>query len=251
MATNINVFIKDGLLTGNIELLASDAYLRLASRSTLSTRDRESKVEKKATTKVTESPQQLRSGGRLQDPPTYKKRRLGALAIGSGATNDEEDSQDGGSQDPVFLEWKNIIVNNSCNPNPWTVSRDQRRIRYDFVDSANCGGTCSSTQSGSAELFIPASSGLRSLNISFSGRGERESTGFERFAATLNGETILDASSPGGGLQCQMGPLLTSYPLGQSVSLLPNIDYVLFISSTTGDSLFHVGAFHDFEYTIN
>jgi hypothetical protein len=115
MATNINVFIKDGLLAGNIELLASDAYLRLASRSTLSTRDRELKVEKKATTKVTESPQQSRPGGRLQDPPTYKRRRLGALAVGSGATNDEEDSQDGGSSGPTSPGVPFLIFSNSNN----------------------------------------------------------------------------------------------------------------------------------------
>ena len=117
MATNINVFIKDGLLAGNIELLASDAYLRSASRNALSTRSRDSKVEKQAATKVSEGFQFSRSSGGLQDPPTYKRRRLGVLAIGSGATNDQEDQNDGGSgSGPEFpVVMKAVDTNYSVN----------------------------------------------------------------------------------------------------------------------------------------
>ena len=64
------------------------------------------------------------------------------------------------------LTWTTTKVN-PCSSAPWVISAGNQTIRYNVVDSQNCGGTCNSTQSGTATATITVGNSATNLNLNF------------------------------------------------------------------------------------
>lgn len=153
---------------------------------------------------------------------------------------------------PVFgLDWT-TTVNNQCDPNPWVISNNNQTIRYNIVDSFNCGGTCTATQSGTATATITVGPNTTWMSVDFEGIGELQDPNYELIEIYLNDVLIADAHAAGGKLGCQMGPVVKNYIEPSPYMLEANNVYELFIVFTTNDGLFHVGSYYqiDLGFTI-
>jgi len=148
-----------------------------------------------------------------------------------------------------FHAWE-LTLDNPCSTESWTVSNQGRTLRFDFVDSVNCGGTCDSEQSGEAVLQIPAGECARTLTFDVSGVVENENSGFDVANVFLNGVPIMQAEGKELGQQCVMGEPTINYPEGQSVTLAANESYTLFVKVDSMDPNYHVDAFYLFEFDI-
>lgn len=62
---------------------------------------------------------------------------------------------------------------------PWAISNNGKTIRYSLEDSANCGGSNSNIQTGTAEAIIINTTSPITMGFSFTGIAELQSTGFE------------------------------------------------------------------------
>lgn len=136
-------------------------------------------------------------------------------------------------------------------------------LRLDWENDANCGGVNPYTQSAGAQLVLYATV-TSQLKITWQGMGERQDPEFERmdlwFARCQENGTLItpeslvgSASSPGGGLGCAhdapggpVGPVV-SHPTGpQFLTMTGGNFYRIRIAATTGDSLYHTGAWYQF-----
>jgi hypothetical protein len=169
------------------------------------------------------------------------------------------------------IEWETELYDEFDNPlntgqlegNPWVVSLGGSRIRVNVEDSENCDCTyelpgCTSpavnteTQTAYAQATItaPPDSDV-SLGFSFSGVAEEEASGFENIVFILNGTTVASATSPGtiGGNTCEMGPAVPTYFVPPPYVLPAGSVNTLEIYFTTGDPLYHVGAYYQADFT--
>ena len=138
----------------------------------------------------------------------------------------------------------------TCQPSGWLVSPNNLNIRYNISDSTNCGGTCNGTQTGTAIATITVNNADTYLDLSFTGVGELEAANFENIRFIIDGGTYLsvevaNAHAAGGGLGCQMGPVIQEYLEPSPYLLTANTVYTFTIEFTTADNLFQVGAFYD------
>ena len=148
------------------------------------------------------------------------------------------------------LSWT-TTVSNTCNSSPWTISAGNQTIRYDIVDSTNCGGTCSAVQAGTATATITVGSSAVNLGLDFEGIGEAQASAYERITFTLNGTQVADAHAPGGGLGCVMGPVVKTYTTSPPYTLAANTTHTLVIDFTTADALYHVNAYYEVDLSFS
>lgn len=149
-----------------------------------------------------------------------------------------------------FIEW-NFNWSGQLAGNPWTLNPNLSSVRIDVEDSADCGGSNPSTQTGQAIATIKVGNQNLNLDINFNGAGETEATGYESLNIYINGLQIGAASSPGGGRGCS--PVAPSIIIQQPATqvLLANTTYILEFNFTTIDPRFHIDAFYEINLLFN
>lgn len=149
------------------------------------------------------------------------------------------------SSTPVTgLTWS-VTSNNPCDPTPWNISNNDLKIRYDIVNSFNCGGTCSSIQSGSATANIIVLNFNTYLNLDFDGIGELQQSNFDVISFYLDDVLIANAHAAGGNLGCQMGDVIKTYNVPSPYLLLANTTHKLSIIFSTNDGLYHTNSYYE------
>lgn len=147
------------------------------------------------------------------------------------------------------LAWT-TTVNNTCNATPWVISNNNSTIRYNIEDSANCGGSCGATQSGTATATITVGASDVDMDLDFEGIGELEASAFEKISFDLNGTEVARANAAGGGLGCAMGPVVKTFITAPPYRLNANTTHTLFIDFTTADANYHVGAYYEVDLSF-
>lgn len=145
---------------------------------------------------------------------------------------------------PNGINWA-LTVNNPCNPAPWLITENSTRIRYNVVDSLNCGGTCNAIQSGTATALITVGSKDTDMVLSFEGMGEIEDANFELIRFVLNGVELAKAHALGGDQGCGSAPVVKQIIVPGPYRLTALTNYTFRIDFTTNDELFHTGAFYE------
>jgi hypothetical protein len=145
------------------------------------------------------------------------------------------------------ITWDTSSYYGIMGSNPWVVTENGGRIRFNIEDSLNCGGSNDETQGGTATATITVGGSAGSLGFSFSGVAEEEATGYELISFYLNGVLIASATSPGtiGGDTCVMGPAVVTYHVAPPYALAANSVNTLIINFTTFDEFYHVGAYYE------
>jgi hypothetical protein len=147
------------------------------------------------------------------------------------------------------LTWV-TTVDNLCDATPWVITNQNLKIRYNVTDSENCGGTCNTTQSGTATATITVGAINVNMGLSFSGIGELEAPNFEKITFSLDGTEIAKANAAGGSLGCEMGPVVQTYTVPPPYLLLAGSVHTLLINFTTNDGLYHVDSFYEVDLTF-
>lgn len=147
------------------------------------------------------------------------------------------------------LNW-DLTVSNSCDSEPWAISNQNLKIRYNITDSVNCGGPCSTTQAGTATATITVGGKDVNMGLSFEGVGELQASNYEKITFTLDGQQIARANAAGGNLGCQMGPVVQSYNVPPPYYMEAFSEHTLFIDFTTADNLYHIDAFYEINLTF-
>lgn len=156
---------------------------------------------------------------------------------------------------PFDLSWgatSNNSSNAGCLDGGWVISEENTKIRFNISDSSNCGGTCPITQTGTATATINVGSVDVQMNLDFTGLGEAQAAGsFERIEFRLNATLLARGSSAGGGLGCAPAiPIVKQIIVPGPYLLLANTTYQFNISFTTGDGLYHLGAFYEIKLSF-
>lgn len=144
---------------------------------------------------------------------------------------------------------------------PWSLSEDGFRVRIDWENSANCGGSNSNRQIGTAVATIETDRDLL-MTVTWSGKGEIQDPSdsnpgtYEHMALLLDDEEIGMARSPGGGFGCtdldtgEHVRDVVSFPPSPQQVLVRTGTRVLRINADTVDGLYHIGAWYQFELTF-
>jgi hypothetical protein len=148
------------------------------------------------------------------------------------------------------LTWTTTKVN-PCSSAPWVISAGNQTIRYNVVDSVNCGGTCSATQSGTATATITVGNSATNLNLDFEGLGELQDADYEKITFKLNGTLVARAQAQGGQQGCAMGPVVKTFITNPPYALSANSTNTLLIEFTTNDGKFHIGAYYEVELSFS
>ena len=145
------------------------------------------------------------------------------------------------------ITWDTSVYYGIMGSNPWVVTENGGRIRFNIEDSLNCGGSNDEIQGGTATATITVGGSAGSLGFSFSGLAEEQDTGYELIDFYLNGVLVASATSPGtiGGGTCVMGPAVVTYHVAPPYALVANSVNTLIINFTTFDEAFHVGAYYE------
>jgi hypothetical protein len=152
---------------------------------------------------------------------------------------------------PFQINWVTTSNNNTnpaCVNGGWVISEQNTKIRYNISDSANCvSGGCPITQEGTAIANIRTGSQSVIMTLNFEGLGEAQDAGaFERIEFLLNSQLLARGSSAGGGLHCAPAvPIVKAIIVPGPYLLSANTDYEFRINFTTGDALYHVGAYYE------
>lgn len=149
---------------------------------------------------------------------------------------------------PFDIDWE-LTWNGTLLGNPWIISNKEMSIRFNVEDSLNCGGNNVNTQSGTATATITVGNKNVLMDIDFVGIGELEASGFEEINFYINGNQIGSATSTGGSLECQMGPIIKTQQPQQQI-LLANQVYTFLINFSTNDHLYHVGSYYQVDLTF-
>ena len=183
----------------------------------------------------------------LSETTTYYVRAYATNAVGTGYGQTETFQT---IALPVTgLSWT-TTVDNTCNPTPWTISNNNSTIRYDIEDSNNCGGSCTVTQAGTATATITVGASDVDMDLDFEGIGELEAASFEKISFDLNGTEVARANAAGGGLGCQMGPVVKTFITAPPYRLNANTTHTLFIDFTTNDGQYHQGAYYEVDLSF-
>lgn len=147
------------------------------------------------------------------------------------------------------LIWS-ITADNPCSEDPWNFIKYgsfnnglQYDIMYNIEDSENCGGTCSSVQSGMAIATIYTTT-EKSMSLKFDGIGEKESQIYEKIEFYLNDILIAEGHAPGGGLGCEMGSIVSEFYVDPQIIIPANTVTTFRIKFSTVDAWYHVGAYY-------
>lgn len=137
--------------------------------------------------------------------------------------------------------------NDIPNPGMWKMINGRYGLRAEFTDSANCGGSNSSTQEGEAigviNVTVP-----ESIIIEWDGLGELQDSNYDKMEVRIDDVLVARANAQGGGKGCAMGPVVSfnnfpgGYPMTQGV-------HEVKVTVTTNDGLFHVGSFYEFRFS--
>lgn len=150
---------------------------------------------------------------------------------------------------PFSINWT-TTVNNPCDSTPWTINPNNLVVRYDVTDSLNCGGTCDSTQSGTATATIQTGPVDLNLTITVTGLVELQIAGYERLPIIIDGIEVQTYMSPGGLLGCAMGaPISVTYTPGP-YTFLAGSAHTVELDFSTMDQSFHVGAYYEITLTF-
>ena len=125
----------------------------------------------------------------------------------------------------------------------WIITNDGLSIRFAIEDSENCGGPNGIVQGGTASATIAVSETFE-LQAIIDGISELQDSGFENMDVTLDGLPIVAATSTDSGLGCAMGPSIINFLVPQPIVITPG-NHVFEINFSTGDPLFHVGAYYE------
>lgn len=146
------------------------------------------------------------------------------------------------------LTWSTSVIGNGvpgCESAGWVISPDRMRIRFNVADdSLECGGTCGALQSGTAIANISVGSSNTFLSLDFEGIGELESSAFDTIRFLLDGVELARGNAAGGGLGCQMGPIVKTILVPGPYLLMANTSYELKIEFSTVDGRFHLGSYY-------
>jgi hypothetical protein len=141
------------------------------------------------------------------------------------------------------------IINNDgdpgCEDAGWVVSNFNQTIRFNISDSVGCGGTCDYVQTGIATATITVGASDTDMTVNITGLAEREATGYEDCTFILDGTPIVEATSPGGGLGCAMGPVVQTVLQPGPYTLLAGSTHTFTINFSTDDRLYHQGAYYE------
>lgn len=196
----------------------------------------------------------LIAGNQMYVEPHYDGTRVSYYyPVGGGATpkGSPITIPPNNSYTPFNLTWS--VAGNACIQNPWVISNSGYSIRVNIADSENCGGNCSIQQAASAQTLFNTGNDILDLYISGSGIVEQHTLGYDGLnvsvvAGTFN-KRVLRLDSPGGGLQCIMGPARETYLVNSPYRIPANTNCNIILEMNTGDNLFHVGAY--FNININ
>jgi hypothetical protein len=115
----------------------------------------------------------------------------------------------------------------------WNTSSNS--VQINFQDSANCGGSNSSVQSGTA---IGTVCGPANLSFNFLGHVETQNSGFETISVKVDGNEIYAGTSPNNNGGCTM-----TFVSGTAQISLGAGTHTITVDSSTVDGQYHVGAF--------
>jgi hypothetical protein len=149
---------------------------------------------------------------------------------------------------PFSISWTTSSNNSSnagCEDGGWVVNSDGDVVRFNVSDSANCGGSCSVTQTGTATANITTGTDNINMQLNIDGMAELQDPNFERIRFFIDDVEIANATSAGGGLGCTSGPVVKNIIIPGPYLFLANTSYEFKISFTTGDALFHVDSFYE------
>jgi len=143
---------------------------------------------------------------------------------------------------PLSIEW--ALSDNNVSTGGWVVTENGLNLRFVVEDSANCGGSNSSVQSGTATAEISISEPYN-LTPDITGLAELQDANFERMEVTLDGTMIATAESRNLDLGCAMGQIDLTVLVSTPILLLPG-NHIFEVFFTTNDGLYHVNAFYEF-----
>jgi hypothetical protein len=125
----------------------------------------------------------------------------------------------------------------------WIITNDGKTIRFAIEDSLNCGGSNPNIQSGTAAAEIITSE-TYALTLEIVGIAELQDGTFEKMTVSLNGQTVVSATSTDLNQGCAMGPAIFT-ELVPPPYILPPAVHTFEIVFTTADGLYHVDAFYE------
>lgn len=142
------------------------------------------------------------------------------------------------------ISWVTTI-DNTCDPNAWTISLDNLSARYDMTDSLNCGGTCDVRQLGTATATIHTGPTPLAMSILVTGLAELRDGGYDRLYVTLDGIDIEYYQAPGGNLGCATGTPTQQIFVPGPFNFAANSSHTLKLDFDSLDALYHISCFYE------
>lgn len=141
---------------------------------------------------------------------------------------------------------------------PWEILAGGFKLRLNWEDDYNCADPPHNpyTQGATATATIVVPEPMI-MTATWLGMAERQDPGgtteevFEYMELSVGGLVLGRAHSPGGGFGCEggNGPVVSDPAPPQSIALLAGT-HTLFISATTNDQYYHVGAWYQFSLSF-
>ena len=144
----------------------------------------------------------------------------------------------------VWATTNNVSGATQCADAGWVINNNNLSVRYNISDSANCGGTCNLTQTGTATATITVGAYDTNLNIDFQGVGELEAAAYDVISFRLDGTQLANGHAAGGSLGCEIGPIIETVLVPGPYLLLAGTVHTLLINFSTNDPLFHVSSYY-------
>ena len=148
---------------------------------------------------------------------------------------------------PFFIKWT-TAQGGVRSGDSWQIFNDGLTIRFNIQDSVNCGGSNSYIQSGVASATISVSEPY-DLRVLIDGVSELENTNFENMSVLVNDQKVATATSRELGQGCAMGASIVEFLLPQPI-LLPSGTNKFEIIFSSGDNLYHVGAYYELNLVL-
>ena len=137
----------------------------------------------------------------------------------------------------------------SVPASPWTILNGGLGLRLNWEDDSNCQNHNPNTQVATATAIITVPVDT-TMTVDWTGLGETQAPNFELMSLSVDGVLVGSAHAPGGGQGCApMGPVISDPPPPQQVMLTTG-QHTLTIDATTNDSLYHFGAFYQFDLSF-
>ncbi len=150
-----------------------------------------------------------------------------------------------GGQEGAYRSYTDPL---SVPSSPWVVSNGGKTMRLNWENDSNCGVGYNPFKQTAGAITNVKLCDTTTVNVTWSGYGETEKSSFDVMSFFVNGTLIGSAHAPGGGYDCPggVGPVVSD-PLPPQQVILPAGDYVFQIIASTNDSLFHIGAWYQFD----